>query len=391
MIKKERLLALDVMRGITIAAMILVNNPGNWSAVYAPLRHVPWHGMTPTDLIYPFFMFIMGVSMSFSLLRYPDGLTAEAFGRILKRSLSIFAVGIGLHWISRLGSGIPAYLLGRSPEGTTIWQVIFPTADFRTMGVLQGLALAYLFGSVIVLAMRWKHILWAAGGILAAYWAILHTGNGYEMSENNIVSIFDRAVLGARHMYHETLADGTRIAFEPEGLLSTLPRIAHVIFGVFVGRIIAQNSDMNLKINRLFVFGTILLFAGLLWQYGDPINKKLWTASFTLTSCGLGTLLLALLIRIIDVGGCKKWSMPMESFGINPLFLYVSAWVASVLLRVDFRAGERVTNIKALLYNDLLRPLFGDYGGSLAYALIFVAGIWGLGYILYRKRIYIKL
>lgn len=391
LIKKERLLSLDVMRGITIAAMILVNNPGNWSSIYAPLRHAPWHGMTPTDLIYPFFMFIMGVSMSFSLPKYRDGLTGEAFAKILRRSLSIFAVGMALQWFSSLGHGLSSYLLGRSAPETTLWQVLFPLKTFRILGVLQGLALAYFFGSVIVLALRWKHILWVAGGILGTYVVMLHLGNGYELAENNIIAVIDRAVLGAAHLYQDRLPDGARIAFEPEGLLSTLPRIAHVILGVFVGKLISEVKDNKERIRKIFIFGTILLFSGLLLQYGDPLNKKIWSSSFTLASCGFASLFLALMIWIIDIRERRSWCGFFEVFGVNPLFLYVVAWVVSVLLGLNIRFGEKVAGIKGLLYSDVLRPLLADYAASLAHALIFVGIAWIFGYLLYRKKIYIKL
>lgn len=389
---KERLLSLDVMRGITVAAMLLVNNPGSWTNVYAPLQHATWHGLTPTDLIYPFFIFIMGVSMHFSLLKFRDcGLTGPVLWKITKRSVLMFAVGLGLQWFSYLCPAISAYLLGKLPEGTTFWQAAFPMGTFRIMGVMQGLALAYFFGSILVLAFRWKHLLWVAGGLLAAFLLILQLGNGYELAENNIIAVVDRAILGADHLYREWLPDGSRIAFEPEALLSTIPRIAQVLLGVFAGMVITGNKDNNERINRLFIFGTIMLFAGLLLSYGDPLNKKIWSSSYTLATSGFASLFFALLIWIIDIRKHSCWSRPFEAYGINPLFLYVAGWVMAVLFSVKFRAGSTVTTIKGFLYRDVFQPLLGNYLGSLAYALLFVVIIWLLGWVLYRKKIYIKL
>ena len=391
MVKKERLLSLDVMRGITVAAMILVNNSAGRSVTFAPLLHASWHGLTPTDLIYPFFMFIMGISMSFSLTKYEEGLTWAAFWKILKRSLLIFAVGTALHWFSALVWGFNSLALGTLKEGTTIWQIIFPLENFRIMGVLQGLAIAYFFGAIIVLTMRWRHILWVAGGLLAAYVVIMHLGHGYEKTQENIIGVIDRLVLGSKHLYQTTFADGTRGGFEPEGLLSNIPRIAHVIFGVYIGKLITDFKDNTERITRIFIFGTITLFSGLLLQYGDPINKQIWSSSFTLTTVGFGSQFLALLIWIIDMKGKKSWCKLFEVFGINPLSLYVVAWVASALMGIKYHIGDRIVNTKGWLFSDVLQPVLGDNFGSLAHALLFVAIAWLCGLVLYRKKIIIKL
>ncbi|GHU99544.1 membrane protein [Bacteroidia bacterium] len=391
--QKQRLLSLDVMRGITIGAMILVNNPGSWSSIYAPLRHADWIGMTPTDLIYPFFMFIMGVSMFFSLGRFDDGLRGGIFLRILKRSAAIFALGLALQWCSYIGQGLSASLTGRIAEGESVWSMIFPLGRFRIMGVFQGLALAYLFGATLCVALRWhwRRILWIAGAILLFYIVLLHVGHGYELGEHNILAVVDRAVLGEPHLYRQALLDGTRIGFEPEGLLSSLPRTVHVALGAFVGWLIVGRKEKTESMSAIFIFGTIVLLAGLLLQYGDPLNKKIWSASFTLTSCGLASMALALLLWIIDIRGSRSWSRPFEVFGVNPLFLYCVGWLLSVVLNFGFLWNEGTASLKGLLCGEVLTPLLGDYGGSLACALAIVATVWMTGYVLYRKKIYIKL
>ena len=204
------------------------------------------------------------------------------------------------------------------------------------------------------------------------------------MSEGNLIAVIDRALFGPTHMYHDYLPDGTRIAFDPEGLLSCLGSIGHVLIGFYAGKLIADNKqDKALIVQRLFILGTIILFAGLLLSYGCPINKKIWSSTFVLTTCGFASLLLALLMWIIDIQGQKGWTLFFESFGVNPLYLYVQADVLAVLLEFS--------GISAFIYMDLLRPLFGNFGGSLAFALFFVLLNWFPGYLLYKRRIYIKL
>ena len=332
--KPERLLSLDVMRGMTIAAMILVNNPAVWGKAYAPLQHAFWHGMTPTDLIYPFFVFIMGVSAFFSLSKRYEGADRKAFSRILRRSAVIFGVGLLLQEISYFGYGTANFLSGQTPAGATWFETVFPFRTFRIMGVLQGLALVYLFGSGALLCLRFRHLIAAAGGLLLLYLVLLQTGNGYSLSADNIIAVVDRAVLGESHLYKEWLPDGSRLAFEPEGLLSTLPRIAQFLLGCAAGRILLAKEDVPMRLGRLFAFGTALLFAGLLLQYGDPLNKKIWSSSFALATSGFASLLLGLLCWVIDLRKQVRWTGFFRVFGVNPLFLYVAAWVLSVTLGV---------------------------------------------------------
>ena len=316
MAQSGRLLSLDVMRGITIAGMIMVNNPGSWGYVYAPLRHASWNGLTPTDLVFPFFMFIMGVSMFFSLRKYDFKLSGESVTKVLKRTVLIFLVGFALNLFGHL-----CY------NGFSNFE------NLRILGVMQRLALAYGIGSLIGLSVKHKYILQTAAGILLFYWILLAATGSQTLSEDNIIAIVDRALFGNTHMYHDYLADGTRIAFDPEGLLSCLGSIGHVLLGFYVGKMILDCKKNNeLIIRNLFIFGTIILFLGFLLSYGCPINKKLWSSTFVLTTCGFGSLFLALLIWIIDINGKKKWSLFFESFGINPLYLYVQGDVFAVVL-----------------------------------------------------------
>ena len=256
--------------------------------------------------------------------------------------------------------------------------------NLRILGVMQRLALAYGFGSLIGLAINHKYILQVAAGILIFYWALLGFTHSMEMSEDSIIAIVDKALFGTSHMYHDDMADGTRIAFDPEGLLSCIGSIAHVLLGFYVGKVIQDCKKNNeLIIRNIFIFGTIILFAGFLLSYGCPINKKIWSSTFVLVTCGFASLFLALLIWIIDINGKKKWTLFFESFGINPLYLYVQGDILAVLLGMS--------GISAFMYMDLFRPIFGDFGGSLAWAIFFVVLNWIPGYFLYKKKIYIKL
>lgn len=362
-----RLLSLDVMRGITIAGMILVNNPGSWKYVYAPLRHASWNGLTPTDLVFPFFMFIMGVSMFFSLRKYNYKWSGESVGKILKRTFLIFLVGLGLNLLVHI-----------SYNGFTHFD------EIRILGVLQRLAIAYGVGSLIGLLVKPKHIPLVAGVLLLFYGALLGLTGSTALSETNLIAVVDRAIFGSSHMYHEYTSDGIRIAFDPEGLLSSVGSIAQVLLGFYAGKLIVDSHKSNERVLRnLFIFGTILLFAGLLLNYGCPINKKLWSSSFVLATSGFASLLLALLVWIIDIKGKKKWTLFFEAFGINPLYLYVQADILVILLDMS--------GLSAFLYMDFFRPLCGDFGGSLAWAVFFVVLNWVPGYWLYKKQIYIKL
>lgn len=383
--QSSRLLSLDILRGITIAGMIMVNNPGSWSYVYAPLGHASWHGLTPTDLVFPFFMFIMGVSTFMSLRKYKFTLTKESFNKVLYRTFMMFAIGLALGWFGMLCRGLSA------GEGF----IVAATSHFDTirfMGVFQRLAIAYGFSALIALIAKPKDIVWIIFVLLFGYFLVLIFGNGFERSENNIVSIVDRAILGVKHMYKDIDANGNRIAFDPEGLLSSIPSIAHVLIGFLFGKLIIDNKDNNKRVEKILIWGTVLAFSGLLLQYGAPINKKIWSPTYVLTTTGFAAQLLGLLIWIIDINKKEKWSRFFHAFGVNPLFVFVLAGIMANIvanLKVTYN-GESII-LKNYIYSILIQPWAGNYFGSLVYALIFVSICWLFGYILYKKNIYIKI
>lgn len=389
---QSRLLSLDILRGITIAGMILVNNPGSWGFVYAPLGHAQWNGLTPTDLVFPFFMFIMGVSMFLSYKKFDFRFSAGTFIKLLRRSVLLFLIGILLGWLALSLRQFNA-MRGEDVEvGQRIWQAVSNLENLRILGVLQRLALVSFIGTLIILIIRPKFIPWLAAIILAAYWLLIGLTDSYGLSEQSIIAVVDRAVLGATHLYNETLPNGSRIPFDPEGLLSTIPCIAHVLIGFWAGKLISDSKENAQKIQSLFIMGTILLFSGFLLDYGFGINKKIWSSSFVLATTGLASLLLGLLVWIIDVKGHKKWSVFFESFGVNPMFVYVFGALLSILTgNIGFTFQGEWISVKSYLFNHILQPALGDYPASLAFALLFVSICWLVGHILYKKKIYIKL
>lgn len=391
-VTNSRLLSLDVLRGITIAGMILVNNPGNWGTTYAPLGHAKWNGLTPTDLVFPFFMFIMGVSMYLSYNKFDFKISTQTFTKLLRRSVLLFLVGLGIGWFSLFLRQFNGLSGANISFFARVWEAVSDIENLRILGVLQRLALVSFVGSICILIFKPKTISWIIAFILLIYWMLIGLTNSYEASESSIVAVVDRAVLGASHMYSEWLSDGTVIAFDPEGLLSTLPGIAHVLLGFWAGKLISETKDMGEKIQKLFIFGTILLFIGFLLNYGFPINKKLWSSSFVLATCGLASLLFGLLIWIIDIKHKKNWSVFFESFGVNPMFIYVTAAILAVLIgEIGFMHLGEWISIKAYVFTQWFSPIFGDYFGSLIFALCFVTINWFIGHILYKKKIYIKL
>jgi len=386
----SRLLSLDILRGITIAGMILVNNPGSWGTLYAPLGHAEWHGLTPTDLIFPFFMFIMGISTYISLKKYNFQWSKDTFLKIMKRVVVIFLIGMGIAWFSltlRTYNRLAAEELGFFAR---FFQAATNFENLRILGVMQRLALTYGITAIVGILVKHKYIPYIIGITLFGYFLLLVLGNGFEYSEYSVLSIVDRTVLGLNHMW-----GGSRI-LDPEGLLSTIPAAVHVMIGFMCGKIIMNTKDNFVRIQQLFIVGSIMTFAGLLLSYGCPINKLIWSPTFVLTTCGMGATLLALLIWIIDVKGHKRWSVFFESFGINPLFMYVAAAIFTILLgniRVPF--GDTILTLKGVIYIKGLQPIFepwfGLYFTSLVYALLFVGFNWIIANILYKKQIYIKI
>lgn len=365
----KRLISLDVLRGITISFMILVNTPGSWSYVYAPLRHAQWHGCTPTDLVFPFFLFIVGVSVWFSFKKYDTHLSKITLLKIFKRTVLIFLVGLLLN--------------------------LFPYFNFgevRIMGVLQRIALAYGIGATFCLSFNRQKLLVALVIILVGYWLLLYFGselNPYSL-EDNIVRKFDLWVFGEHHIYK-----GFGIPFEPEGLLSSIPSVGTVIIGYLVGQTISLELSVVLKIRKLLMQGVFLVLLGLVWSLVFPINKALWTSSYVLYVGGLGILFLAFLIFLVDLKGYSKWAKPFVHFGTNPLFIYVFSglYVKTIiyLIKMPTGTGDATLNGYSYLFNNVFSPIAGNMNGSLLFALSHIVAFWFICYILYRNKIFVKI
>ena len=370
----DRYLALDVLRGMTIAFMILVNTPGSWLYVYPPLLHAEWHGCTPTDLVFPFFLFVVGVSMFFSFSKYNHGLNKQSLLRISRRVILIFVIGLFLN-------SFPQWMTNYS--------------ELRIMGVLQRIALAYGFAAIIALAANRKWIIIHSAWILLAYWGILWIFGGddpYSLTGNAVLA-FDKAILGESHMYKGFMEDGVRVAFDPEGLLSTIPAVVSVLIGYLAGMLIKQQSDKMQVIKQLVIYGAVFTAAGYVWGLVFPINKPMWTSSYVLYTAGQAALLFALLIYIIDVKGYKKWSNFFMVFGVNPLFIFALSglWARALWLLIRWEDAEgNIVSGSGWLYNNIFVPLAGNLNGSLLYAIAHVVFFWLIGYILYRNRIFIK-
>ncbi len=367
--RADRLMALDAFRGITIALMIIVNIPGSWSYVYAPLRHAKWHGCTPTDLVFPFFLYIVGVAMSYSFRKYDHKISPMALQKILKRSALIFLIGLALNAF---------------PFKTGI-------SNLRILGVLQRIAMAYGVAAVLYLCCSQTKLIFTSAIILIGYWLLLlgfGQGDPYA-AETNLVRIIDLKILGERHLWQ-----GIGIPFDPEGLLSTLPSVVTVISGALTGTLIQMASNLKAAVRKLLLMGASAILLGKIWGIVFPINKSLWTSSYVLYTSGLAIIALAVLLWLIDIKGKRKWAFPFVVFGMNSLFLYVlsGVWIKSYLYLIRTTAPDgSVLNAYKWLYENIFVPVAGHLNGSLLFAITHVFIFWMILFLLYRKRIFIKI
>lgn len=361
----KRLISLDAFRGFTIASMILVNYPGTWQHVYPPLLHVDWHGITPTDLIFPFFLFIVGVAIAYAYTkRIASGAPMrDLYIKLITRSLKIFAVGIFLNLYP-----------------------YFNFADLRVAGVLQRIAVVFLICGFIFLKTTWKTQLIIGIVILIGYWLAMTLiptpGFDKPMLEpgKNLAAWFDSKFLPGR-MWQET--------WDPEGILSTLPSLVTTISGMLAGVFLLSNRSWERKVIYLMVTGFLLTSAGAMWHYVFPINKNIWTSSFVLFTSGMALMTLGSMIFAVDILGYKKWTRFGVIYGSNAISVYVLAWILSYFF-YRMPIGELSLNrhFVELFANNLgMAPKFV----SMTYALLYVGITFIPAYILYRKKIFIKL
>lgn len=380
----QRYYSLDVFRGATVALMILVNNPGSWGHIYDPLEHASWHGCTPTDLVFPFFLFAVGNAMAFVMPKLQAAGDGLFWKKVLKRTLLIFAIGIFLHWFPFVRYNAEGELVARK------WETL------RILGVLQRIALCYFFASVIVYYLKLKGSFVFSAFLLLAYWFLCIAGNPSDPFSLHgwFGTSIDKAILGEKHMYK-----GEGIPFDPEGLMSIFAAIVQVVLGYIAGNYIITKGKTHEMLNGLFVAGCVLIFTGFCWDMVFPINKKIWTSSYTIYTTGLALLILALLIYLIEFKNSRgAWSRFFDVFGKNPLFIFVLSGALPRLLgliRIPNGVNESGKAIFlspfAWFYEKVCKPLFDNpRNSSLLYALCFITLMWLLAWWMDKKKIYIK-
>jgi predicted acyltransferase len=388
----QRFYSLDVFRGATVCLMILVNNPGTWYHIYSPLEHASWHGLTPTDLVFPFFLFAVGNAMAFVMPRLQAGGDALFWRKILKRTALIFLIGLFLNW--------SPFVLWQNDhlifKGWTWLNNKGNVQGIRILGVLQRIALCYFFASVLVYYLKPRGAFYAGLLLLLLYWALCVVGNPSD--PYSIAGWFgtdiDKKVLGEPHMY-----TGEGIAFDPEGLMSTIPAIVQVVFGYLVGDYIQKKGKNFEMISGLYVAGVAMLVTGFCWDLVFPINKKIWTSSYTVYTSGLATITIATMIYMIEFKNARGWlSRFFDVFGKNPLFIFfLSSFLPRLLGLIRIPNGisksgkQQYTSPFGWFYEHICKPIPGAPEiGSLVYAICMIIFFWAICYWMDKRRIYIK-
>ena len=366
----DRLVSLDVFRGITIAGMVLVNNPGTWSNIYWPLEHAEWHGWTPTDLVFPFFVFIVGVAIPLAFGRRTEsgGSNRDLYLKIIRRTLIIFALGMFLN-------GFPYFHL----------------STIRIPGVLQRLAVCYLFASLIFLKTKVRTQIIVTLALLVFYYLLmtrLHApgfATGDLSKEGSLASFVDRVIFGP-HIWKQGKV------YDPEGLLSKIPAIATALFGVLTGQWLRTSKSQYEKVTGLFVAGAGCLVIGWCWNPFFPINKALWTSSYVFFTAGLALQFLALCYWLIDIKKIQRWAKPFIVFGVNAIALYVGTGLMARLMGlIKLPWGSETISLQGWIFQKLFLPWASPTNASLAYAIAFVLLWLGLMWILYSRKIFIKI
>jgi predicted acyltransferase len=376
----KRLLSLDVFRGATIAAMIMVNNPGSWNHMYGPLKHADWHGLTVTDLIFPFFLFMVGISivLAFSKLQAQGVGNRQLVKKITTRTIIIFGLGLLMHGFPYItfqdGIGLHHYL-----------------SNLRIMGVLQRIALCYLAASLLYLYVKPKTILWIMASTLVIYWVLMMFvpvpgyGSGMiDQRETNLAAWLDRLIFTRAHLW-----DG--MVYDPEGLLSTFPAIVTTLIGVFTGKILFSNRDVFEKISLFMLWGFALFTAGYVWGWFFTINKALWTSSYALLVGGLAMMVFASVYWLIDIKGYKRFTHLFVVYGVNPLIVFFLSGVLSRALDIyTLSAGGQSISVKQFLFENIFLAVASPVNASLLYSVVWVLAWFVVLSLMYKKNIFIK-
>ena len=369
---KQRFLALDVFRGMTICFMIIVNTSGS-KFTYSPLEHAHWHGFTPTDLVFPSFLFAVGNAMSFVMKKWDLLSSSQVLGKIFKRTIIIFLCGYLLYWF-------PFYTFDKAHD-----LIFAPMSHTRILGVLQRIALAYCVASLMIYYFKPVTVVSISISILLLYWAFMFFGGDapdpLSMTANLGYKI-DMWLMGPNHMYH-----GEGVPFDPEGWFSTFPAIVNVTSGYMVGRFIQEKGKSWEGLTKLLLFGCSLIVIGYFWDLSFPINKKLWTSSFVVYTVGIDCTILGAIIYVVDFLGKVNWTWFFTIFGKNPLFIYLVSEVGVTILGL-FHPEPGVT-LSNWLYLHVFQHA-GLYLGSLLFAVTWMLICWLVGFYMDKKKIYVR-
>ncbi len=374
-IPHQRFLSLDVFRGMTICFMIIVNTPGGGAEPFSVLEHARWHGFTPTDLVFPSFLFAVGNAMSFSIDKYREISNASFLSKIFKRTLLIFLLGYLMYWF-------PFFRINDAGE-----IIRAPISETRILGVLQRIALCYFFGALMIhyLSKRWVII--TSVLLLVGYWLLLLVFGDHQQPYSllgNAALYFDKAVMSEGHLYR-----GEGIPFDPEGWLSTLPAIVNVVIGYYAGRFI-QTSGKNFEtISKLMLAGVSLIFIALWWDMAFPINKKLWTSPFVLLTTGIDLVVLAALIYTLEIKNWNKgnWTNFFVVFGKNPLFIYL---LSEVLIITVYMIRVPQGGLFGWINTSIFQAVAPGAWGSFLFAVAYMLLCWAVGWWMNKRRIYVK-
>ena len=396
---RERLLSLDVFRGMTIAGMLLVNDPGNWGAIYPPLEHAAWHGWTPTDLIFPFFLFIVGITTHLSLeARRARGDDEGALTRqIVRRGLLIFLAGL-------LVNGFPFFTWG-AVDGIAnpsfLERVVDRLYHWRIMGVLQRIGLAYLCAALLCLRTTLKQQVAIVATLLFGYWFAMTLlpvpPNGFlgvdvlHSPSATLAAYFDRLLLDwgryGNHLWINSLT------WDPEGPFSTIPAVGTAMLGIICGRWISAPRPLSERLAGMFAVGSIAMMAGLMWNWSFPINKSLWTSSYVLFTAGMAAVALSTCMWIIDEQRVTGWTKPFVIYGMNPIVAFVGSGITARLIYSIFKveSNGRPVALQAWIYQTFYASWLAPRNASLLFAITFVLVWFAILWVLYRRRIFIKL
>ncbi|MDB4909017.1 MAG: hypothetical protein JWO05_3801 [Gemmatimonadetes bacterium] len=392
---RERLRSLDVFRGMTVAAMLLVNDPGNDHAVYAQLRHAHWNGWTVADLVFPFFLFVVGITTHLSLsARAELGDEGAVRRQVLRRGLLIFAIGFLINWQ-------PFYQFGTiagHPDPTFLDRVIERMREVRFLGVLQRIGLAYMGGALLGWHASAKRLLATAAALLLGYWIAMSVIPipGPEHADHRgdtLAGWVDRGVLDWSRWGMGNHIWAGSVSFDPEGILSTIPAIATVLLGMLAGRWLVQRErPLGERLNGMFAVGAIAIAVGLVWGAAFPINKNIWSSSFVLFTAGFASITLATIMWLVDERRVRAWSKPFVVFGTNPLLAFVGSELMAVLLysSIKVRLHGELVSAHVLIHDYAFASWLPARMASLGFAIWFVLVWYGILLVLYRKRIILK-